>query len=53
MVKQLGWATFFMTLPSADLRWNELVSIIAKLNNLKWSEEDIEEIPYHDSCKFK
>ena len=25
MVKQLGCATFFMTLSSADLRWNELV----------------------------
>ena len=36
-----------MTLPSADLRWNELISIIAKLNNLKLSEEDINKIPYH------
>ena len=47
MVKQLGCPTFLMTLPSADLRWNELISIIAKLNNLKLSEEDINKIPYH------
>ena len=52
MVKQLGCPTFFMTLSSADLRWNELISIIAKLNNLKLSKEDIEKIPYHDKCKL-
>ena len=34
MVKQLGAPTFFMTLSSADLKWNELVSIINKLHNL-------------------
>ena len=32
MVKQLGLPTFFMTLSCADLRWNELISVIAKLN---------------------
>ena len=52
IVKQLGCPTFFMTLSSADLRWNELISIIAKLNNLKLSKEDIEKIPYHDRCKL-
>ena len=31
MVKQLGLPTFFMTLSCADLRWNELISIISKL----------------------
>ena len=32
MVKQLGVPTFFLTLSSADLRWNELVEIIQILN---------------------
>ena len=41
-----------MTLSSADLKWNELISVIAKLNNLKLSEEDIENIPYHDRFKL-
>ena len=31
MVKQLGLPTFFMTLSCADLRWDELISIIASL----------------------
>ena len=30
MVKQLGTPTFFLTLSCADLRWNELISIITK-----------------------
>ena len=29
MVKQLGLPTFFVTLSCADLRWNELIAIIA------------------------
>ena len=39
MVKQLGLPTFFMTLSCADLRWDELVSIISKLNGLNLSED--------------
>ena len=31
MVKQLGLPTFFMTLSCADLKWIELIKIIAKL----------------------
>ena len=50
MVKQLGAPTFFMTLSSADLKWNELVSIINKLHNLDMSEKDIGNLTYHDRC---
>ena len=46
MVKQLGLPTFFMTLTCADLRWNELVSIISKLNGLNLSEDDIKNLDY-------
>ena len=52
MVKQLGLPTFFLTLSCADLRWNELVSIISKLNGLNLSEEDIEALSYFDRCKI-
>ena len=41
MVKQLVVPTFFMTLSSADLKWNELVSIINNLHKLNLSEENI------------
>ena len=35
-----------MTLSCADLRWNELVSIISKLNGLNLSEDDIKNLNY-------
>ena len=41
MVKQLGCLTFFMTLSAEDFRWNELISIISKLNNFKLSKKKI------------
>ena len=46
MVKQLGLPTFFMTLSCADLRWNELVSIISKLNGLNHSDDDMNGMDY-------
>ena len=52
MVKQLGLPTFFITLSCADLRWNELVLIISKLNGETLSEEDIKNLSYYDRCKI-
>ena len=52
MVKQLGVPTFFLTLSSADLRWNDLVTIISKLNGLHLSKEDIANLSYHDRCNL-
>ena len=34
----------------ADLRWNESISIISKLNGLNISDEDINQICYHERC---
>ena len=50
MVKQLGVPTFFMTLSSSDLKWNELVLIINKLHKLDFSEENIKNLSYQDRC---
>ena len=41
-----------MTLSCADLRWNELVSIISKLNGLNLSQEDISNIDYFQRCEI-
>ena len=46
MVKQLGLPTFFMTLSCADLRWNELLEIISKLNRVDITEEEISDMNY-------
>ena len=50
MVKQLGIPTFFMTLSCADLRWNELIGIISKLNSLNLSDNDINNMSYQERC---
>ena len=50
MVKQLSTPTFFLTLPYADLQWNELISIIFKLNGIDIADEDIDRLSYHERC---
>ena len=50
MVKQLGIPTFFMTLSCADLRWNELIGIISKLNSLNLNGNDISSMSYQETC---
>ena len=49
MVRQLGLPTLFFTLSCADLRWKELVLIIAKLNKLNIDEC---ELNYFERCKI-
>ena len=41
VVEQLGCPTFFLTLSCADLRWNELVHIISKLNSLGLTKKNV------------
>ena len=50
MVRQLGIPQFFLTLSCADLRWNELVSIISKLDSANIAVKDLNNISYHDRC---
>ena len=50
MVKQLGLPTFFMTLSCADLRWDELISIIATLRGESLSDEEIQNMDFFKRC---
>ena len=52
MVKQLGLVTFIMILSCADLRWNELVSVIAKLNGENLEQDDINNLDLFDRCRL-
>ena len=52
MVKQLGLPTFYMTLSCADLRWNELISIIATLRGETLTDNDINEMDFFDRFSF-
>ena len=51
MVKQLGTQTFFLRLSCANLRWNELISVIFKLNRVCISDEEVDEMSYHERCE--
>ena len=50
LVKLLGTLTFLLTLSCADLRWNELISITFQLNRVDVSDEEVDEMSYHESC---
>ena len=39
-----------MTLSCADLRWNELIGVISKLNSLNLSDNDINNMFYQKRC---
>ena len=52
MGKQLGIPKYFLTLPCADLRWEELPYIINKLNNLGLSEEELKNLSYQERCNL-
>ena len=52
MEKQLGCPTFFLTLSCADLRWDDLVEIIAKLKNMNFSGEQISSLDSFQGCKI-
>ena len=43
-----------LILSCADLRWNELVSLvfIIIINNLNLSEEEVQNLPYQERCKL-
>ena len=42
----------FLTLSCADLRWNELVEIISKLNSLGLTKENVEGLNYLQRCNI-
>ena len=48
-VKQLGIPKFFLALSCADLRWNEILAVIKKLNEAGFN---ISNLSYHDRCNI-
>ena len=46
----MGRQHFFLTLSCADLQWNELISIIFKLNDIVIADEDIDRLSYRERC---
>lgn len=51
-VKDMGLPTFFLTLSCAYLRWNQLISLISKLEGDVLCENEIQDLSYQDRCKL-
>ena len=49
-LSNLGHQHFFLTFSCAALQWNELISIIFKLNDIDIADEDIDRLSYHERC---
>ena len=52
MVKQLGIPTYFLAFSCVDLRWEDLLYIINKLNNVGLSEEELKNLCHEDKCNL-
>ena len=53
MIRQLGLPTWLMSLSAADSRWNDLLKILAKLNDaVDYSDMDIESLSWQQKTKL-
>jgi hypothetical protein len=52
MIRQLGSCTWFLTLSSADMKWNDTIQVIAAQQNQKWSDEQIENMTWEQKCTW-
>ena len=52
MVKQLWKRTYFLTFSCADLRWEKLPYITNTLNNLGFSDEELNNFSYQKLCNL-
>lgn len=53
MSRQLSLPTWFISLSAADTRWNDLLNMLAKLNDaIEYSDEDVEVLTWQDKTRL-
>ena len=53
MIRQLGPATFFVTLSAAETRWMHLLSLLGQIvDNRTYTEEEISAFSWEDKCRL-
>ena len=52
MVRQLGVFTWFLTLSSADMKWIDIIRIIAQQHGVHLTDDDILNMPWEEKCKW-
>jgi hypothetical protein len=52
MIRQLGAPTWFFTLSAADLKWPDMIQVIAKQFNKYYTDEEIAELSFDERCNW-
>lgn len=53
MIRQLGLPTWFGSLSSADTKWNDLLRVLARLNDgTEKSDEELEKMNWNEKTKL-
>ena len=48
IIRQLGTPTWFFTLSAADMKWPDMIQIIARQYGVHYSDEDMQALSYED-----
>lgn len=52
MIRQLGTPTWFFTLSAADMKWLDMIQIIARQYSVSYSDEDVQALSYDEKCSW-
>lgn len=52
MIRQLGPSAWFITLPAADLKWTDTLSIIARQQRVNLSTEEVQNLSWEDRSSY-
>jgi len=52
MVRQLGCPTWFISLAAADLRWPELIKLIAGERGRQLTDDDVKLLSWDEKCQI-
>ena len=52
MIRQLGISTWFLTLSAADMKWPEVIQIIARQYGTFLSEEEVSNLSWEEKCSW-
>ena len=53
MIRQLSLPTWFVSLSAADTRWNDLLKMLAKLNDaIEYSDKDVEALTWQEKTRL-
>ena len=52
MIRQLGPCTWFITLSAADLKWPDLIQVIAKQQGKQLTDEDVLALSWEEKSRY-